>query len=110
MSMDYGLCKGKRKDGKPCTMPVNKTEGGGFCEFHVVAAFNRAKRKEPVANKTKGNTQQPALSMSAKLGASGKRCVRVMSAQGCSQPTRCTKEHLSHCRDLESNSVDGNNV
>ncbi|CAM9631098.1 unnamed protein product, partial [Ectocarpus sp. 8 AP-2014] len=61
MSMDYGLCKGKRKDGKPCTMPVNKTEGGGFCEFHVVAAFNRAQRKEPVGNKTKGNTQQPAL-------------------------------------------------
>ncbi|CAB1115167.1 unnamed protein product [Ectocarpus sp. CCAP 1310/34] len=70
MSMDYGLCKGKRKDGKPCTMPVNKTEGGGFCEFHVVAAFNRAQRKAPVGNKTKGNTQQPALSMSAKLGAS----------------------------------------
>ncbi|CAM9661668.1 unnamed protein product, partial [Ectocarpus sp. 12 AP-2014] len=70
MSMDYGLCKGKRKDGKPCTMPVNKTEGGGFCEFHVVAAFNRAQRKEPVGNKAKGNHQQPALSMSAKLGAS----------------------------------------
>ncbi|CAM9493279.1 unnamed protein product [Ectocarpus sp. 4 AP-2014] len=70
MSMDYGLCKGKRKDGKPCTMPVNKTEGGGFCEFHVVAAFNRAQRKDPVGNKAKGNPQQPALSMSAKLGTS----------------------------------------
>lgn len=55
MSMDYGLCKGKRKDGKACTMPVNKTEGGGYCEFHVVAAFNRAQRKEPLRNgKTKG--------------------------------------------------------
>ncbi|CAN0204685.1 unnamed protein product [Scytosiphon promiscuus] len=48
MSMDYGLCKGKRKDGKACTMPVNKAEGGGYCEFHVVAAFNRAQRKEPL--------------------------------------------------------------
>lgn len=95
MSMDYGLCKGKRKDGKPCTMPVNKTEGGGFCEFHVVAAFNRAQRKEPVGNKTKGNTQQPALSMSAKLGASGERCVRVMGAQGCMQPATPVRQEGS---------------
>lgn len=48
--MDYGLCKGKRKDGGPCTMPVNKAEGGGYCEFHVVAAFNRAQRKDPLRN------------------------------------------------------------
>lgn len=44
MAMDYGLCKGKRKDGKACTMPVDKAKGG-FCEFHVVAAFNRAQRQ-----------------------------------------------------------------
>lgn len=42
--MDYALCKGMRKDGKQCTMPVNKAEGG-YCEFHVVAAFNRAQRQ-----------------------------------------------------------------
>ena len=51
MSMDYALCKGTRKDGKPCTMPVNKVEGGGYCEFHVVAAFNRAQRQNPLQNK-----------------------------------------------------------
>lgn len=56
MSMDYGLCKGKRKDGQPCTMPVNKTEGGGYCEFHVVAAFNRAQRKDPLKNRSKAGT------------------------------------------------------
>ncbi|CBN77237.1 conserved unknown protein [Ectocarpus siliculosus] len=89
MSMDYGLCKGKRKDGKPCTMPVNKTEGGGFCEFHVVAAFNRAQRKEPVGNKTKGNTQQPALSMSAKLGASGLSSKSAAAAVFLQMPQRC---------------------
>lgn len=54
--MDYGLCKGKRKDGGPCTMPVNKAEGGGYCEFHVVAAFNRAQRKDPLRNSSKGGT------------------------------------------------------
>ncbi|CAM9686028.1 unnamed protein product [Ascophyllum nodosum] len=53
MAMDYAICKGKRKDGKPCTMPVNKTQGGGFCEFHVVAAFNRSQRKDPLGNKSK---------------------------------------------------------
>lgn len=54
MAMDYGLCKGKRKDGGACTMPVNKAEGGGYCEFHVVAAFNRAQRKDPLRNSSKG--------------------------------------------------------
>ena len=56
MAMDYGLCKGKRKDGGPCTMPVNKAEGGGYCEFHVVAAFNRAQRKEPLRSISKGGS------------------------------------------------------
>eukprot|EP00752_Nemacystus_decipiens_P001893 g1823.t1 len=56
MAMDYGLCKGKRKDGGPCTMPVNKAEGGGYCEFHVVAAFNRAQRKDPLRNSLRGGT------------------------------------------------------
>ena len=51
MSMDYALCKGTRKDGKSCTMPVNKAEGGGYCEFHVVAASNRAQRQNPLKNK-----------------------------------------------------------
>lgn len=55
MAMDYGLCKGKRKDGRPCTMPVNKSEGGGYCEFHVVAAFNRAQRQNPLHNKSNGS-------------------------------------------------------
>eukprot|EP00903_Cladosiphon_okamuranus_P008107 g7814.t1 len=56
MAMDYGLCKGKRKDGGPCTMPVNKADGGGYCEFHVVAAFNRAQRKDPLRNISKGGS------------------------------------------------------
>lgn len=54
--MDYGICKGKRKGGQPCTMPVNKAEGGGYCEFHVVAAFNRAQRKDPLRTISKGST------------------------------------------------------
>lgn len=56
MAMDYGICKGKRKDGKPCSMPVNKAQGGGFCEFHVVAAFNRAQRQDSLQKSSKGNS------------------------------------------------------
>lgn len=54
--MDYGICKGKRKDGKPCSMPVNKAQGGGFCEFHVVAAFNRTQRQDSLQKSSKGNS------------------------------------------------------
>lgn len=50
--MDYAICKGTRKDGKPCTMPVNKTEGG-HCEFHVVAAFNRSQRQSQEKSRNK---------------------------------------------------------
>jgi len=38
-----GGCKGSRKsDGKPCTMYINK-KYGDFCEYHVQAAFKKAK-------------------------------------------------------------------
>lgn len=52
MAMDYALCRGTRKDGKQCTMPVDKSKGG-FCEFHVVAAFNRAQRQSQDASRNK---------------------------------------------------------
>ncbi|CAM9446894.1 unnamed protein product [Discosporangium mesarthrocarpum] len=44
MAMDYALCKGTRRDGKHCTMPVNAKQGG-YCEFHVVAAQSKAQNK-----------------------------------------------------------------
>ncbi|KNA15555.1 hypothetical protein SOVF_097080 [Spinacia oleracea] len=34
-SVDYGVCKGRRKDGLPCTMVVNKRLGI-YCSFHRV--------------------------------------------------------------------------
>ncbi|KAF8742590.1 hypothetical protein HU200_013594 [Digitaria exilis] len=33
VAADFGLCKGKRKDGVACTMAVNKTKGS-YCKFH----------------------------------------------------------------------------
>ncbi|CAL9072352.1 unnamed protein product [Musa hybrid cultivar] len=32
-SADYGICKGKRKDGMACTMVINKCQGI-YCKFH----------------------------------------------------------------------------
>ncbi|KAG0484262.1 hypothetical protein HPP92_008341 [Vanilla planifolia] len=32
-SADYGVCKGKRKDGEPCTMVINKNRGM-YCKYH----------------------------------------------------------------------------
>ncbi|XP_074275669.1 uncharacterized protein LOC141599533 [Silene latifolia] len=34
-SVDYGVCKGRRKDGMPCTMVVNKRLGI-YCSYHRV--------------------------------------------------------------------------
>lgn len=32
-SIDYGVCKGKRKDGLPCTLVINKRQGM-YCRYH----------------------------------------------------------------------------
>ncbi|KAK4258486.1 hypothetical protein QN277_004929 [Acacia crassicarpa] len=32
-SVDYGVCKGKRKDGMPCTLVINKRQGI-YCKYH----------------------------------------------------------------------------
>ncbi|KAL5205953.1 hypothetical protein ABZP36_034162 [Zizania latifolia] len=34
MSADFGICKGKRKDGMSCTMGINKRKGS-YCKFHL---------------------------------------------------------------------------
>ncbi|KAL5659736.1 hypothetical protein ACJX0J_032899, partial [Zea mays] len=33
VASDFGLCKGKRKDGVACTMAINKSKGS-YCKFH----------------------------------------------------------------------------
>ncbi|CAN6205197.1 unnamed protein product [Urochloa humidicola] len=33
VAADFGLCKGKRKDGVACTMAINKSKGS-YCKFH----------------------------------------------------------------------------
>ncbi|EAZ09911.1 hypothetical protein OsI_32207 [Oryza sativa Indica Group] len=33
VSADFGICKGKRKDGMGCTMAINKRKGS-YCKFH----------------------------------------------------------------------------
>lgn len=84
--MDYALCKGKRKDGKPCTMPVDKSQGG-YCEYHVVAAFNRSQRqgKQEIARRNNnGNNVKDN---------SGAKGLRSMLLQG--QSTAGTCAHVS---------------
>ncbi|GMY05448.1 protein MCM10 homolog [Fagus crenata] len=39
-SVDYGVCKGKRKDGMPCTLAINK-RSGVYCKFHKSKASEK---------------------------------------------------------------------
>ncbi|XP_078441730.1 minichromosome maintenance 10 [Wolffia australiana] len=39
-SVDYGVCGGKRKDGMPCTMVINKRQGV-YCKYHMQNASQR---------------------------------------------------------------------
>ncbi|KAJ9189566.1 hypothetical protein P3X46_000841 [Hevea brasiliensis] len=39
-SIDYGVCKGKRKDGMSCTLVINKRQGI-YCRYHKLKASER---------------------------------------------------------------------
>ncbi|KAB1207540.1 hypothetical protein CJ030_MR7G007539 [Morella rubra] len=39
-SVDYGVCKGKRKDGMPCTLVINKRRGM-YCKYHKSKASEK---------------------------------------------------------------------
>ena len=43
---DFGLCKGERKDGKPCTMPVNR-HVCDYCKYHAAAALKALDSRPP---------------------------------------------------------------
>ena len=45
---DYGICKATRKDGTPCTMPVNKRRGK-YCTFHLQQEFAKMKKSTRAA-------------------------------------------------------------
>ena len=47
-AQDYGVCKGTRKDGTPCSMVVNKAKSP-YCKYHAAAqlrAIDRSTRSE----------------------------------------------------------------
>jgi len=46
-SPDFGICKGTRKDGKPCTMVVNATKCQ-YCKFHVQDVYRKAMQAQGV--------------------------------------------------------------
>ncbi|KAJ0964204.1 hypothetical protein J5N97_029326 [Dioscorea zingiberensis] len=39
-SADYGICKGKRRDGNACTMAINKRQGQ-YCKYHTSRASQK---------------------------------------------------------------------
>ncbi|XVF00876.1 hypothetical protein REPUB_Repub04eG0039600 [Reevesia pubescens] len=43
-SADYGVCKGKRKDGMACTLFINKRQGA-YCQYHKSKASERYSTK-----------------------------------------------------------------
>ncbi|EOX97677.1 Minichromosome maintenance 10 isoform 2 [Theobroma cacao] len=43
-SADYGVCKGKRKDGMACTLVINKRQGV-YCQYHKSKASERFSTK-----------------------------------------------------------------
>lgn len=95
MAMDYGLCKGKRKDGKPCTMPVNKAEGG-YCEFHVVAAFNRAQRQGQDTTRSKPKNGSGGHSLQSMLMGNAAPGVLALRTSGSLEVSCLILAHTHH--------------
>ncbi|GAQ88020.1 hypothetical protein KFL_003940110 [Klebsormidium nitens] len=49
-SADLGLCRGTRKDGMPCTMPINKSEGE-YCQYHAAGAYQKLQKLQKAQEK-----------------------------------------------------------
>ncbi|ONK64500.1 uncharacterized protein A4U43_C07F26720 [Asparagus officinalis] len=57
-STDYGICKGKRKDGVPCTMVINKRKGA-YCKFHSSRSSLSQRYSTTRAELKGGNIKMP---------------------------------------------------
>jgi len=55
-SADMAVCRGTRRDGKPCSMVINRSEGE-YCHFHAVKAYKRLQTQR--SNVAGGNLTQP---------------------------------------------------
>ncbi|XVF67928.1 hypothetical protein PTKIN_Ptkin10aG0161800 [Pterospermum kingtungense] len=62
-SADYGVCKGKRKDGMACTVIINKRQGA-YCQYHKSKASERysSKRSELMGGNLKTAFRNPLRS------------------------------------------------
>ncbi|GAB6029683.1 hypothetical protein CHUAL_005412 [Chamberlinius hualienensis] len=45
-SRDFGICKGRRKDGAACTMFINRSVCE-FCQYHVTKEYHKSSNKRP---------------------------------------------------------------
>ena len=55
MCPDFGTCQGTTKAGARCTISVNRKKGD-FCEYHVTAAYKKAKGKRQIMNNSSNST------------------------------------------------------
>ncbi|KAH9622553.1 hypothetical protein KSS87_020076 [Heliosperma pusillum] len=105
-SVDYGVCKGRRKDGMPCTMVVNKRLGI-YCSFHRVKTSEKytATRSELKGGNLRTafrNPYQPeGIYMIDRMGdqannIKGKKPTKVLSVDG-------LKKALSNAGQVTSN-------
>ncbi|XP_039006632.1 uncharacterized protein LOC120134228, partial [Hibiscus syriacus] len=62
-SADYGVCKGKRKDGMACTLVVNKRQGA-YCQYHKSKASEKysTKRTELMGGNLRTAFRNPPIS------------------------------------------------
>jgi hypothetical protein len=69
---DFGLCKGERKDGKPCSMAVN-THVCEYCKYHAAAALKALDSRPPgrmdASGSARAMTERRKLMQAAGKGA-----------------------------------------
>ncbi|XP_022098764.1 protein MCM10 homolog [Acanthaster planci] len=59
-SKDFGHCRGKRKDGKPCSMVVNMAVSE-FCQYHVQSEYKKHSAKRSDLQSSYGGVQPKAF-------------------------------------------------
>ncbi|KAJ6906882.1 hypothetical protein NC652_024325 [Populus alba x Populus x berolinensis] len=100
-SIDYGVCKGKRKDGLPCTLVINKRQGM-YCRYHNSKA---SERFSTVRTELKGGKLENSLQGSSQvtrhlLGRPSSRQNIIKKAHTASEIIVCggTQKSIEQCR------------
>ena len=83
MSATFGICRGVRRDGAPCSMVINRSVSN-YCEYHAPAALREIKQRTASSSRTTSTTTTTQSTLDGTFAAPTK--LRALRASADSMP------------------------